>query len=73
MAMGKHDVESVGAKARDHVHPRGQFWGHAHRDWRVWLAVVLMLALILVYVFTDSLSLRPGQPPTEPMPAANGP
>ena len=73
MVMGKHDVESRGAKARDHVHPRGPFWKRAHRDWRVWIAVLLMLALILVYVLTDNLSLRPGQPRSQPMPAINTP
>ena len=44
MSANKHDVESEGAKPRDHAHPRHHFWKHAHRDWRVWIAVVLMLA-----------------------------
>ena len=61
MSAHKHDVESEGANPRDHVHVRHHFLKHAHRDWRVWTAVVLMLALILVYVMTDSLSLRPGK------------
>lgn len=72
MVMGKHDVESQGAKARDHDPPRPHTW-HAHRDWRVWLAVGLMLALILVYVMTENLSLRPGRPPTQPTPAVHAP
>ncbi len=73
MMANKHDAESEGAKPRDHAHPRGHFWRHAHRDWRVWVGVLLMLALILVYVMTNSLSLRPGQAATQPTPAANGP
>jgi hypothetical protein len=73
MSANKHDVEGEGAKARDHEHPRHHFWKRAHRDWRVWCAVVLMLALILVYVMTDSLSLRPGKPAIRSTPAANGP
>ena len=73
MVMGKHDVESIGSKARDHAHLHHQFWKHAHQDWRVWCAVVLMLALVLVYVMTDNLSLRPGKRPTEPVPAVNAP
>jgi hypothetical protein len=73
MSANKHDVESEGAKARDHVHPRHHFWKRAHRDWRVWLAVVLMLALILVYVMTDSLSLRPGKRAVQSTPEANLP
>jgi hypothetical protein len=73
MSANKHDVESEGAKERDHVHPRHHFWKRAHRDWRVWLAVVLMLALILVYVMTDSLSLRPGKRAIQSTPEANLP
>jgi hypothetical protein len=73
MSANEHDVESVGAKPRDHAHPRHRFWKRAHRDWRVWVAVMLMLALILVYVMTDNLSLRPGQRASQPTPAANAP
>ena len=73
MVVGKHDVESEGAKPRDHAPPRRQFWRHAHRDWRVRLAVLLMLALILVYVVTLDLSVRPGKRATQPAPAANAP
>jgi uncharacterized integral membrane protein len=69
----KHGVESEGSKPRDHDHPRHHFWKRAHKDWRVWIAVVLMLALILVYVMTDSLSLRPGKGQTQPTPAVNAP
>ena len=69
MSANKHDVESEGSNPRDHAHPRGQFLRHAHKDWRVWLAVLLMLAMILVYVLTVNLSLRPGQRPTQPTPA----
>jgi hypothetical protein len=73
MSENKHNVESEGAKPRDHVYPRHHFWKHAHRDWRVWIAVMLMLALILTYVMTDSLSLRPGKRASRPVPAAIAP
>ena len=68
MDANKHDVESEGSKPRDHATPVKHTW-HPHKDWRVWVAVLLMLAMIFVYVFTDSLSLRPGQRPTQPTPA----
>jgi ABC-type Zn2+ transport system substrate-binding protein/surface adhesin len=68
MTMGKHDTESEGAKARDHTHEHHHRW-QPHRDWRVWLAVLLMLAMILVYVMTMDLSMRPGQPQTQEVPA----
>jgi hypothetical protein len=73
MSTEKQDVESEGAKPRDHLHARRHFWRHAHRDWRVWIAVMLMLAAILVYVVTDSLSLRPGRRAIQPTPEANAP
>ena len=72
MGTNKHDVESEGSKPRDQDHPNQHVW-RAHRDWRIWLAVLLMLALVLVYVMTNNLSLRPGQRPTQPTPAANAP
>jgi hypothetical protein len=70
MSHKKHDVESQGSKPRDHLHPRHHFWKHAHRDWRVWTAVILMLALMGVYVITDNLSLRPGKRMGQPTPEA---
>ncbi|MGD0540750.1 MAG: hypothetical protein ABSB33_04450 [Tepidisphaeraceae bacterium] len=69
----KHTVESEGSKPRDHAHPRHHFWRDAHRDWRVWIGVALMLAMILVYVMTDNLSLRPGKRAIQSTPEANGP
>ena len=71
--MSTHDAEHEGAKARDHVRPRHHFLKHAHRDWRVWTAVMLTLALILAYVFTVDLSLQPGNPPAQPTPALPAP
>jgi hypothetical protein len=71
--MKKHDVETEGMKVRDHLHPRQHFLRNAHKDWRVWIAVVLMLAMILTYVMTDSLSLRPGKHPVQSTPAINAP
>ena len=45
-----------------------------HRDWRFQAAVVLMLAMILVYVFTNDLSHWPGRKHSiQPTPAANAP
>ncbi len=64
-----HDSENQGAKPRDHVHPRHSFFRHAHKDWRVWTAVILMVAMILVYVLTNDLSLVPGHRARTPTPA----
>jgi hypothetical protein len=44
-----------------------------HKDWRVWAALVLMLAAMLAYVLSDDESLQPGGGrPQATMPAAAG-
>ena len=43
MTADKNNVESEGAKPRDHAHPPYHFLKQAHRDWRVWAVVALML------------------------------
>jgi hypothetical protein len=73
MSAKNHDVESEGSKPRDHAQPRRHFWKHAHKDWRVWIAVLLMLLAMLIYVTTDNLSLRPGKRAIQPTPEANAP
>jgi hypothetical protein len=47
-------------------HGRRPYWTRAHRDWRVWVGVVLMLAAMIIYLMTDDLAWRPHirtQPP----------
>ncbi len=68
-----HDSESHGAKPRDHAHPRQHFIRRAHRDWRVWVVVGLMVAMVFVYILTANLSLRPGKSAVPPTPAVGGP
>ena len=42
-----------------------------HRDWRLWVGVVLMLCAMAAYVISNSEELRPGGgPPQESVPAA---
>jgi hypothetical protein len=39
-------------------HGHGPYWKRAHRDWRIWMMVILMLAAMAVYVMTGDLSWR---------------
>ena len=71
MKLHKHDAGNEGAKQRDHARPPRHFWKHTHRDWRVWITV-LLIALMLGYVLMDSLALTPGNPVAEPMPEMGG-
>jgi hypothetical protein len=73
MSKNRHNAEGKGSNPRDHVRPHRPFWKHAHRDWRVWFVVVLMLAMIGVYVITNDLSHVPGRHAAQPMPEFNAP
>jgi hypothetical protein len=42
------------------VPPGGPYWTRAHRDWRVWVGVVLMLAAMIIYLMSGDLAWRPG-------------
>ena len=83
--MGRHQVknhenhdqhEGQEAHVKGHVHERedrpethGPFWSRIHHDWRFWVAMVLALAAISVYVLSYDLSLRPrGQKQQEQQP-----
>jgi hypothetical protein len=52
--------------------PTPPFWRRAHRDWRVWVAVALMLVGMILYLMTMDESLQPGGKVNEPVPAAPG-
>jgi hypothetical protein len=41
---------------------RRPYWKRAHQDWRFWLALILMIVAMGIYVMTEDLSIRP-QPP----------
>ncbi len=73
MSAHKRDIESQGAKPRDHLHLRHHIIRHARRNWKMLLAVILMLAMILVYEVSDNLSLRPGKRAIAPTPEAVAP
>jgi uncharacterized SAM-binding protein YcdF (DUF218 family) len=46
------------------------YWKRAHRDWRVWLGVILMIVAIIVYTTSGDLIVRPGT--REPLPSSAG-
>lgn len=63
-----------------HVHPQegqkeGQnraWWRRAHRDWRLWVVVALMLLAMAIYVMTMDESVQPGGKLKDAVPAAPG-
>lgn len=46
--MNKQNNDHPRLEDPNHVHH--PYWRHAHRDWRVWPAAALMLAIMLFYV-----------------------
>jgi hypothetical protein len=47
-------------------------WRRAHRDWRLWVVVGLMLVAMLTYVLTMDEAVQPGKKVQETVPAAPG-
>jgi hypothetical protein len=45
--------------------PTRPYWKRMHQDWRVWVAVFLMLVAMGIYVMTENLAWSPrgSQPP----------
>lgn len=43
------------------------YWKRAHRDWRLYVAVFLMLAAMIVYLMTNDLAWGPGSQPQPPV------
>jgi hypothetical protein len=48
------------------------YWTRAHRDWRVWVGVVLMLAAMIVYLMTNDLAWGPHMHSQQPLLDATG-
>jgi hypothetical protein len=52
--------------------PNRPYWQRAHRDWKFWVGVVLMLTAMTVYVLSNNLMFAPGRPAQAPVPALSG-
>ena len=58
-----------------HNHPHEKHGRKLHKDWRLWVAVGLMLVCMLIYIFTLDLAIWPNTkpagnpPPTNTVPA----
>jgi hypothetical protein len=59
--------ENPNGEELHHGHP--PYWRRAHRDWRIWFCVIVMLAAMAVYLMTGDLRWRiHGQPQQSPQP-----
>ncbi len=50
-----NDLTSKNPRLQDPNHVHHPYWRHVHRDWRVWVGVILMLAIMLLYVRRGAL------------------
>jgi hypothetical protein len=61
-----HRFENPNGDNLHHEHP--PYWKHAHRDWRIWFCVILMLAAMLIYLMSGDLRWRIHVQPQQPVP-----
>jgi len=69
MSATKHDREQDAAPHPSGNPPRRPYWQRAHRDPFFWIAAIVMLAAMVIYVMTNNLSQPFGGPPRPAMPA----
>ena len=60
---GPHGDPNGGGRHSD----RTPYWKRAHRGWPFWIAVVLMLAAMVIYVMTDDLAGWHRSKPRQPL------
>jgi hypothetical protein len=68
----KHSRYQRGSPDSDSAHHgfHRPYWKHAHHDWRLVIAVSLMLVAVIIFVMSDDLALRPRGHPQPPVSGA---
>ncbi len=61
MEESKHSQHRHGPDHDRLRHAPHPYWTRAHRDWRLWIAVFIMLGAMMIYVLSDDLSVQPGR------------
>ena len=69
--MSRHRHHRHSAENASHHESRVPYWQRAHRDWRLWVGVVLMFAAMVIYVMTMDLRVR-SQPVPQPIEGPGG-
>ena len=71
MSESKHRHHQHGEPHHDGEH-QPHYWKRAHRDWKFWMALSLMLAAMIIYVMSDNLAFRPRHQAQQPVSGAAG-
>ncbi len=66
MNQHSHSPHQPGPQHHGLPHDRDPYWKRAHRDWRFWAGVVLMVVAMTVFVVSDNLAIRPGAQTVSP-------
>ena len=66
MKHSRHEHEGPDSDSVNHGFHR-PYWKHAHHDWRLVVAVSLMLIALAIYVMSDDLAWRPRGQPQQPL------
>jgi hypothetical protein len=68
--MAKHKHHHSGGEESAGVGFHRAYWRSAHKDWRLWVAVGLMLVAMLTYIMSGDLAWRPGNQPQQAPPGS---
>jgi len=60
MNQHSHSPHQPGPQHQGLPHDHNPYWKRAHRDWRFWVGVVLMLTAMTIFVMSENLAFRPG-------------
>ena len=70
MSKRKHNNHgNEGSNGNRSHHDYRPYWKRAHRDWRLYVVVFLMLAAMIIYMMTNDLAWGPDRQPEQPVPA----
>ena len=73
MNQSKHKKQRHSdSHGNDHSQGHPSYIKRAHRDWRTYVAVILMLSGMVVHVMTMDLSEQPADTPSLPAPVEAG-
>ena len=68
-----HHHDHKGLEEHMHRDPPKRRERKLHRDWRIWVAVILMLVCMMIYLLTMDEAIMPGSPSAGNPPATNAP
>jgi hypothetical protein len=68
-----HHHDHKGLEEHMHGDPPRRQSRQLHRDWRIWVAVILMLVCMAIYLLTMDEAIVPGGPSAGNSPVTNAP